>query len=151
MELLRNSIVVLTTGPGAGSYDDPFSAGTWTYRLRATNSVGKVALSQSITVTPVCIVAFSVVCDTSGDRNKASWLVLGNASGTVRLFRRYSGQSSFDLIHAELLAAVPRTFTDVAGEGQAADYQLQVLVGGRTVNSPLIYAACPPPPTPVIT
>ncbi|HXH22838.1 MAG TPA: C39 family peptidase [Dehalococcoidia bacterium] len=141
VELRRNGATIHGTTIGPKSFQDQFQPGTWTYQIRATNSQGVQFLSQTVTVTPICVTLFSV---TPGCNNTVNWQIMGTATGTVRVQRRVytsSGTpvpSPWTTFHTETLSPAPRSVVDPAFNDDE-DYRLEILVGSRIVHTNIIY------------
>jgi hypothetical protein len=135
VELLRNFVPIHTRGTGPATYNDPFAVGTWTYQLRATNSDGVATTSAPLQVAPACLTEYRldlVGCGDGYECVRHTWKVLGNQAGTVRIVH-----TPDNLQVAVVPIGTPMYVQPVFAFSCPNEYQLTVIIGSWTVNSPV--------------
>jgi hypothetical protein len=137
VELLRNFVPIFTGGIGPITFKDPFTVGTWTYMVRATNSDGIVAMSAPIQVTPACVTEYKIdIVDTCGECSELrhSWKVVGNQSGTVKIVHTPDSVT----VATRPIAAL--SYTANMDYDCPNDYAIVVTIGTWSVTSPIVRA-----------
>jgi hypothetical protein len=140
--LLRNNVQIAAFGIGQQTYSDPFSAGNWTYQLRATNTGGVATNSQPLAVTPLCLQTFNVTlldgdeapinCD-GVDCFRYQWTVAGGQGAMVRIHQECcsEGWTVVDTVAASASPQYETTF-DLCNSSQ---HRIEVLRNGVILAS----------------
>jgi hypothetical protein len=155
VELLRNNIVIQTkslTGSGLApqnmTYSDPFSLGNKSYRVRATNADGFLVESLPVSVTPFCLLNFTVasalfeIGEFDVETSYAySWTIQGGAGGTVHIMERLANDGVLGpWTEVGVVSTSPSMFGHIAPDYTGCDpsqHQIQVTVNGVEVASPV--------------